>query len=189
MRARLLDATLACLVELGYGGTTTTEVVRRAGVSRGAQVHHFPTKQDLVVAAIEHVLERRQDEFRLSFAALSPEERTLTRALDLLWSLMSGPTFAAWLELALAARTDPELQRHYLDLERRFTERSAALFAEFFPVSPDPHFSRLGVEFAFAFLDGLALQRHVGIGQDAEELLEMLKGIAAMFAADLGGTP
>src|ERR1041384_8156245 len=55
MRARLLEATVDCLVERGFAGTSTTLVSERAGVSRGAQLHHFPTKNDLVVAAVEHV--------------------------------------------------------------------------------------------------------------------------------------
>ena len=58
-QARLLDATIESLVELGWAATSTTEVVRRAGVSRGAQVHHFPTKEDLVLAALDYLLERR----------------------------------------------------------------------------------------------------------------------------------
>src|SRR6195952_4880302 len=53
MRQRLLDATFECLVEHGFSGTSTTLVSRRAGVSRGAQLHHFPTKNDLVLAAVE----------------------------------------------------------------------------------------------------------------------------------------
>src|SRR5205823_12845827 len=69
-RGRLLDATLECLAELGYAGTTATEVVRRAGLSRGAQVHHFPTKAELVVAAVEHLFQRRHEEFRQAFADL-----------------------------------------------------------------------------------------------------------------------
>ena len=189
MRARLLDATVECLVELGYAGTTTTEVVKRAGVSRGAQVHHFPTKQDLVLAAIEHVLERRQEQFRETFIALPPEQRSLTGALDLLWSLYREPTFAAWLELAVAARTDPDLHTHYLEVQRRFTARSERLFAEFFPQSRDPEFSRLGVEFAFTTLDGLAMQQHLGHGGDTEDLFEMLRFLAVTFSDDLGGTP
>ena len=52
-RVRLLDATIDCLIELGWSGTSTTEVVRRAGVSRGAQVHHYPTKEDLVYDQME----------------------------------------------------------------------------------------------------------------------------------------
>src|SRR5205085_9670279 len=71
-RGRLLDATLECLAELGYAGTTTTEVVRRAGLSRGAQVHDFPTKAELVVAAVEHLFQRRHDDFRSAIAAREP---------------------------------------------------------------------------------------------------------------------
>ena len=58
-RRRLLDATVACLFERGYAGTTTTEIASRAGVSRGAQLHHFPKKDELVVSALEHVFELR----------------------------------------------------------------------------------------------------------------------------------
>ena len=59
MRLRLLEATVECLVERGFSGTSTTLVSERAGVSRGAQLHHFPTKNDLVVAAVEHLTEIR----------------------------------------------------------------------------------------------------------------------------------
>ena len=58
-RGALLDATIDCLIEYGYGGVTTTRVVERAGVSRGAQVHHFPTKAVLVSEALRHLAEKR----------------------------------------------------------------------------------------------------------------------------------
>ena len=45
MRQRLLDACVECLVERGWSGTSTTLVSQRAGVSRGAQLHHFPTRR------------------------------------------------------------------------------------------------------------------------------------------------
>ena len=64
MRQRLLEATVECLVEHGWSGTSTTLVSQRAGVSRGAQLHHFPTKTDLVVAAVEHLSEVRGEELR-----------------------------------------------------------------------------------------------------------------------------
>ena len=54
-RARVLDAVLGCLVERGYAGTTTTAVAARAGVSRGAQLHHYRTRAALVAAAVEHL--------------------------------------------------------------------------------------------------------------------------------------
>src|SRR5229473_7754051 len=69
-RARLLDATISCLSELGYARTTTTEIAERAGVSRGAQLHHFPTKAELVTTAVEHLFEKRTEEFRRAFESL-----------------------------------------------------------------------------------------------------------------------
>jgi len=62
-RARLLDAAIDVLVDLGYARASTQEIARRAGVSRGAQLHHFPTREALVVAAVEHLVERRLAEF------------------------------------------------------------------------------------------------------------------------------
>ena len=70
MRARLLEATVECLVERGFSGTSTTIVSERAGVSRGAQLHHFPTKNDLVVAAVEHLTEVRGAELAAAARAL-----------------------------------------------------------------------------------------------------------------------
>ncbi len=189
MRSRLLDATVDCLVEQGYACTTTTEVVRRAGVSRGAQVHHFPTKQELVLAAIEHVVERRQEELRTTFGSLEPDQRTLTKALDLLWTICCEPTFAAWLELAVAARTDEALRPRFVEMEHRFARRVEEMFVEFYPASSDRRFARLAMEFAFAVQDGLALQCHLCIDTHTDELLKMLKSLATMFCADIGGAP
>ena len=63
-RARLLDATVESLIEAGYAHTTTTAVCARAGLSRGAQLHHFPTKSELVIAAVAHLTRRRAKEVR-----------------------------------------------------------------------------------------------------------------------------
>src|ERR1700712_781711 len=70
MRQRLLDATIECLVEHGWSGTSTTLVSQRAGVSRGAQLHHFPTKNDLALAAGAHLSDMRRDELRAAAADL-----------------------------------------------------------------------------------------------------------------------
>src|SRR5512144_1268885 len=110
MKVRLLEATVECLFELGYAKTTTTEIAKRAGVSRGAQLHHFPTKAELVITAIDYVLNKRHKEFVSAFASLPAEANRAAVAIDLLWSIVSGPTFFAWLELMMAARTDAELR-------------------------------------------------------------------------------
>jgi len=68
---RLLDATVDCLVEVGWAGTTTTLVAERAGVSRGAQLHHYPTKAALVVAALEHLVDLRNEELAAEAADIA----------------------------------------------------------------------------------------------------------------------
>jgi AcrR family transcriptional regulator len=120
-RQRLLDATVACLVERGWAGTTTTLVAQRAGVSRGAQLHHYPTKATLVLAALEHLVERRAAEIRAEAAALrdrSPGDR-VGGVVDLLAAAFTGPLFQAALELWVAARTDAELRAAVVPLESR----------------------------------------------------------------------
>jgi AcrR family transcriptional regulator len=160
-RARLLDAAMECLVDLGYARTTTVEVARRAGVSRGAQLHHFPTRDDLVASAVEHVFARRLDEFRALFGALPDSEDRVMAAIDLLWSMVDSPTFTAWLELVVAARTDPALGAHVRRVTAQFRDDVAQTFAELFPppAGGGGVLYNIGPAFAFALMEGLALER------------------------------
>jgi AcrR family transcriptional regulator len=119
MRARLLDATVECLVERGFSGTSTTLVSERAGVSRGAQLHHFPTKNDLVVAAVEHLTEVRAAELAAAAEALPMGPRRTRAVLQMLADHFTSPVFTAALELWVAARTDPALLAAVGPLELR----------------------------------------------------------------------
>jgi AcrR family transcriptional regulator len=117
MRRRLLDATVECLVRHGYAGTTTTKVTELAGVTRGAQVHHFPTRADLVAAAVRHLAAKRID---LAFAqvdAVRQAQDPLDAGLDLLWEIHQGPIMHATLELWVAARTDADLREQLAEVE------------------------------------------------------------------------
>ena len=119
MRARLLEATVELLVERGWSGTSTTLVSRRAGVSRGAQLHHFPTKNDLVLAAVGHLSEVRGAELAAAAREL-PRGRRRTRAvLEMLAQHFTSPVFVAALELWVAARTDEALHAAVGPLEQR----------------------------------------------------------------------
>src|SRR4051812_3173122 len=60
--AKLLDATIESLVAVGYEHTTSRSVAERAGVSRGAQSHHFPRRVDLIVSAVERMMQIRTEE-------------------------------------------------------------------------------------------------------------------------------
>ncbi|MER7275826.1 TetR/AcrR family transcriptional regulator [Dactylosporangium sp. NPDC000244] len=117
---RLLEATVECLYEFGWSGATTTVIAERAGVSRGAQLHHYPTRAALVLAAVQHLAERRAEEIRVEAAALTGDrEERLDRVIELLAAAFTGPLFVAALEVWVAARTDPELRDALVPLEAR----------------------------------------------------------------------
>ncbi|HET8684448.1 MAG TPA: TetR/AcrR family transcriptional regulator [Micromonosporaceae bacterium] len=129
-QARLLEATVDVLVEHGWSGTTTTVIAERAGVSRGAQLHHYPTKAALVMAAVEHLSERRAAEIRAEAAGLPAGARRLDRVVDMLAAAFTGPLYAAAIEVWVAARTDPELRRALVPLEARVGREMHRLTAE-----------------------------------------------------------
>jgi AcrR family transcriptional regulator len=118
---RLLDATVDCLIEYGWARTTTTLIADRAGLSRGAQLHHYPTKTALVLAALTHLTQRRAAELTVEAAALPAESRPdrVGHVVDLLAASFTGPLFAAALELWVAARTDADLRAALVPLEAR----------------------------------------------------------------------
>lgn len=163
-RRALLDATLGALVEVGFRGTTTTVVARRAGVSVGALQGHFATKAELLTAAVEYSLNRRIEEFEALMAGLDSSADKLDEAIDLLWSMFSGPTFTAWHELWVAARTDPDLARAVVDTDRTFADACARVYAELLPASEfavTVQRPRVGLEMVFALMNGLAVSQSI----------------------------
>jgi AcrR family transcriptional regulator len=175
-RARLLDATIECLVELGYAGATTTEIVRRAGVSRGAQVHHFPTKAELVEEAIVHLARRRREELRHEVDAAAPKGDRFALAVDLLHRSFSGPLFDAAMELIVAARTDASLRPAVRNVERDAQQGIREMCEVVFgPDALRRKAFRDAVEMTVRLTAGMATTRMMrGNGGD-DELLEVWK--------------
>src|SRR3954470_12869646 len=147
-RGALLDAAVQSLIEVGFARTTTLEVQRRADVSRGALLHHFPSKAELLVAAVDHLAEMRAREMK-AFASQLPPERAdrgdrpdreaaehgdpapggdprTGAVLGLLWQCFSGTFFKVSMELRTAARTDPDLRRVLTAAERSLRDRIVA---------------------------------------------------------------
>lgn len=121
MRTRLMQATIDCLIERGWAGTTTTLVSERAGVSRGAQLHHFPSKRELVVASVEHLSEQLTAELQRRHDQATRGRRRSTRSvLTMLADYYTSDLFVASLELWVAARTDEQLHDVVLPMERRW---------------------------------------------------------------------
>ncbi len=156
MRLRLMEATVECLVELGWAGTTTTVVSQRAGVSRGAQLHHFPSKQALVVAAVEHLTDRRRDDMRTAAASL-PQDQRLRRVVDILAAQFVSPVFFAALELWVAARTDADLRESVGPLERRIGRETHAYAVELLGVDESRGDNRQLVQATLDLVRGLGL--------------------------------
>jgi AcrR family transcriptional regulator len=130
-RAKLLDATVDSLVEVGYAATTTRAVAERAGVSAGAQTHHFPRRVDLVTAAVERLTDQRIAALREAGPTLPAETEAAVRALlDLLWADFSGPLFKVAVKLWIAADDDPELYERLVPLERVLARAIAEANAE-----------------------------------------------------------
>jgi len=133
MQQRLLEATVSTLVEHGYRGTTTLEVQRRAGVSRGALLHHFTSRADLILAAVDHLTRERLAALH-ALATQAPPQRAkrVTWAVRVLWSSFEGALFSASPELWLAARSDADLRDTLLPQERLLGKEIEELAADLF---------------------------------------------------------
>lgn len=162
MRARLLEACVDVLVERGWAGTSTTVVSQRAGVSRGAQLHHFPSKTDLVVAAVEHLAAVRRDELTTVVAALPEESRSTRAVLGLLAELFTGPVFAAALELWVAARSDAPLLEVVTPFERHLGRETHRLTVELLGADEEQPGVRELVQATLDLLRGLGLAQTLG---------------------------
>jgi len=152
MRQRLLDATIDCLVTYGYAGTTTHRIAQRAGVTRGAQIHHFRSKEDLVVAAIEHLAHQRVQKAIGDLDMIRENPDTATAILDFLWSLHQGPVFVATIELWIASRTDKVLATQ---IERVEPVVTAGVFAGIVELLPDQAHRKELLHAAYTTMDAI----------------------------------
>jgi AcrR family transcriptional regulator len=118
-RSRLLESAISCLAELGGGGATVSLVAARAGVSRGATQHYFPTREDLFTAALEHMADVRLAEIRREAARLPAGEHRTRDVVGLLVRLYTGPLFRAALQIWAAAAASEALRDLVLPLEAR----------------------------------------------------------------------
>ncbi|WMX45718.1 TetR/AcrR family transcriptional regulator [Streptomyces roseicoloratus] len=148
-RQRLLEAAVACLAERGWAGSTVAVVAERAGVSRGAAQHHFPTREDLFTAAVEYVAEERSQALR---TLPTQDRRAVVAALV---DLYTGPLFRAALHLWVAASNEEQLRPRVTELEAR--------------VGRDSH--RIAVQLLGAD------ESRPGVRESVQGLLDMARGL------------
>jgi AcrR family transcriptional regulator len=172
-RQKLLEATVTCLAHLGYAGTSTTAVAKEAGVSQGALFRYFPTRTQLIGAAIADLFERFVSDYDGAFQAASRAETDrVAVAIRLLWTVFTAPPMHAVFEVYLAARTDPDLAAAIAPALLRHRQNMLVEARSLFPdmaASPDFESVILGV---VATLQGVALQ-HVALRDDVAASQEL----------------
>lgn len=137
-RRAILDAAVNCFIELGYANTTTALIANHAGVSRGAMMHHFPSRMSVIKAVIQHLHELRLDEYRDLMSDIDTPEHQLTEedirnSVEKAWSYVNMPSFIAYQELLGASRTDPELRSVMAPVEKDFEKQFLSLAKTVFP--------------------------------------------------------
>ncbi len=162
-RVAILEAAIDCLEQRGYARTTTQMIAQTAQISRGAMLHHYATKQDLVGAVIDYTFYKRLEKFIARINGLSEKERVNENAgIEVLWQSLLTKEYAAYLELAVAARTDPELRDIFLPKARRFVEVERETNLKAFPEWADKLADyELARDFCAAAMEGLLLNREV----------------------------
>ncbi len=158
-RRALLEATIRLLHDHGYSRLTTPDIAREAGISRGALNHHFESKEDLLISAIEFQLRGVIVEMR-AFA-----ERTTRRAdtsdvvVDYLWDLMAGGLYYVTLEYLPQLRHNPTFKSRMIPVVREFhqaLDEVWTILAE--PEGIDPERARATLTLTMAMIRGMVAQ-------------------------------
>ncbi len=126
-RQRLLEAAVDCLAELGWARATVAVVAERAGVSRGAAQHHFPTREALFTAALEYMAAERIAEVRRCGAALPAGARHTEAVVEMLVGVYVGPLFRAAAQVWVQAAADEALRTLVVPLEARMARETHAI--------------------------------------------------------------
>lgn len=118
-RSALLDAAIRMLHEHGYGATTTLNVAEEAGVSRGAMLHQFRTKADLMTFVVEEVYEEELTRYAEHFRTMTDPREMMLAYPQLVWEVLSRPAGVAVLEILQGSRSDPILAEKLAPIQSR----------------------------------------------------------------------
>ena len=186
-RTRIMEAAVELLASSGYSSMSTTEVARRAGLTRAAMLYHFPSRMSLIEAVVHYVTRKRVEMYGDAMANIVPDAKYFDRAIDFAWEQLRTQEFLAFSELSTAARTDPELSAVFTPALAEFDRARRATALKLFPKQhvEAPWFD-LRRDITRFLLEGLAQQG--GMAFDAErrtaELIEFLKALAMEPAAE-----
>ncbi|MEN3975953.1 TetR/AcrR family transcriptional regulator [Emcibacter sp. SYSU 3D8] len=191
-RDSILRAIVDCLAEFGYSNLTLGQVARKAGLSKGAMQHHFESKSAAIEAALQFIFQQ-QLELQQSYAR-GPTEPTDDqlhgRRIDALWGFVQDPSYVAFLEIAMAGRTDPHLGALVNDQYWRFRQRARENAKTAMPEwQLDQEKFRVGGALVNYVLEGMALRQTLGLSEadtDAALRAHLKKMVAALFDSQNG---
>ena len=137
-RQAILEAAVRCFVEHGYAKTTTAMIAEEASVSRGAMMHHFPSRSAVMNAVVGYLHVRRLNEYRALMSDIDSPDQQLTRkaiktSVESAWKYVNLPSFVAYQELLAAARTDKELAKAVGEVEQDFEREFLKTVRSVFP--------------------------------------------------------
>jgi AcrR family transcriptional regulator len=132
-RTQIVEAAIKCFIDHGYSRTTTTLIAEKAGLSRGAMLHHFPSKLAVVRAAVEHLHAKRLRAFKKAVTKPSADHDHVRQSVEAYWGHVRHPMFVAFFELAVAARTDKELAAILRPAQEAFEKEWHRQAVEVFP--------------------------------------------------------
>ena len=160
-RTAILDAAIECFYRLGYASTTTENIANAAGVSRGAMLHHFANRFELIRAAIEHLTAQRLDTYVREGTAVQqdPTQTRIDDGIDVYWRQLNTPAFIVFHELLVASRTDPELREAMIPAYEKFRDAAFESSRQMFPdLARSEAFLRANVLTQY-LLEGMAIAR------------------------------
>ena len=163
-RGAILAAAVACFYELGYANTTTDNIARKAGVSRGAMLHHFPSRFELIKAAVRHLNQQRLASFAEEESQINQgaEHSRVEEGIDAYWRQLNSPSFVVFHELQVAARTDKELEQALLPALKDFNQAFYETARQIFPdLALSEGFER-GNFLTMYLLEGMAVAKITG---------------------------
>lgn len=159
-RKQIVEAALQCLIKYGYSQTTTPRIAEEAGLSRGAMMHHFSNRLTVIQAAIEHLHAKRLRAFKRAVSSLPENKPHLHDALEAYWRHVTHPLFVAFHELAVAARTDKDLEYILRPAQDAFYRAWYDLAVDLFPEWQSDRASfDLALNLVQVTLEGMALSR------------------------------
>jgi AcrR family transcriptional regulator len=118
-RTRILKAAANLIRKRGYARFRTAEVAEEAGLSRGAQLHHFPTKDSLVVATLEYVFEQAQALSRRRASAVNRPRDLIEAVIEDAREFFFSEHFMVAIDIVLSTSTDQSVRKQVLDISRK----------------------------------------------------------------------